>query len=164
MDRANWIRLRWCTSKEKASTNYAAATALPVATRPLQSHYRPVPTDPIAAWLRAYPPDVAKLAEAARKVIRRAVPSAVEKLRPGWQLIGYNAPHYFAFIAPKADYVMLGFEWGVMLPNLEGLLEGDGSQVRFVALRSAEMLRSHAVVELIRAAATLTPPPRRARQ
>ncbi len=123
-----------------------------------------MPNDPIAGWLCTYPTSIAKLSEGARKVIRRTVPDAVEKLRPGWQLIGYNAPRYFAFIAPKVDYVMLGFEWGVMLPNLDGLLEGDGSQVRFIAVRSAEVLRSQAVAELIRAAATLTPPPRRARR
>lgn len=135
-----------------------------LAARHRQSHDRPMPHDPIADWLQAYPASVAKLSEAARKVIRRTVPSAAEKLRPGWQLIGYNAPRYFAFIAPKVNYVMLGFEWGVMLPNLSGLLEGDGSQVRFIAVRSAEVLRSQAVVELIRAAATLAPPPRRAHQ
>jgi hypothetical protein len=121
-----------------------------------------MPNDPIAGWLQAFPTSIAKLSEAARQVILRTVPDAVEKLRPGWQLIGYNAPRYFAFIAPKVDYVMLGFEWGVMLPNLDGLLEGGGSQVRFIAVRSAEVLRSQAVAELIRAAATLPPPPRRA--
>jgi len=121
-------------------------------------------TDDTQQWLDAHAPPIARIAQGARKVIKRAVPEAVEKLRPGWRLIGYNAPHYFAFIAPKPDFVMLGFEWGVMLPNLDGLLQGDGSQVRFIALHALGDLKAPAVSELIRTASTITPPPRRARR
>lgn len=135
----------------------------PLAAPCVRGHDRGVLHDPITDWLGAYPAPIAQLCQVARKRIIKAVPQAVEKLRPGWQLIGYNAPRYFAFVAPKADHVMLGFEWGVMLPNLDGLLEGSGTQVRFVTVRSEQVLRSQALLELLRSAAALVPPPRRSR-
>lgn len=68
--------------------------------------------------------------QATRKGIIQAVPSAVERFRSGWGLVGYNAPSYFAFIFADADVVRLGFEWGVALADPLQLLEGDGRQVR----------------------------------
>ncbi len=105
-------------------------------------------------------PKTRRLAEAARKRILRVVPEATEKLRPGWGLIGYNAPAYFAFIAPERDALRIGFEWGVMLADPTRLLEGTGSQVRYVTIRSARDLAGPAVAELLRAAAAIRPPPR----
>ena len=105
-------------------------------------------------------PRARRLTEAARRRILRVVPEAVEKLRPGWGLIGYNAPAYFAFIAPGRDAVRIGFEWGVMLSDPNRLLEGGGSQVRYVTVRSSRDLGSLAVAELLRAAAAIRPPPR----
>jgi hypothetical protein len=65
-------------------------------------------------------PHVRRLAEGARKRILEVVPNATEKPRPGWGLIGYNAPAYFAFIVAAPDRVRIGFEWGVMLPDPAG--------------------------------------------
>jgi len=79
---------------------------------------------------------------------------------PGWGLIGYNAPAYFAFIAPGRDDVRIGFEWGVMLSDPDRLLEGRGSQVRYVTIRSVRVLQSRALAELLRSAAAIRPPHR----
>ena len=98
-------------------------------------------------------PEARKLAEAARKRILRVVPDATERLRPGWGLIGYNAPAYFAFILPYEQHVRIGFEWGVALPDPSGLLEGDGKQVRYVTVRSIKDLRRPALADLLAAAA-----------
>jgi hypothetical protein len=110
--------------------------------------------------LTACEPHVRRLAEGARKRILEVVPNATEKLRPGWGLIGYNAPAYFAFIVAAPGQVRIGFEWGVMLPDPKGVLEGDGSQVRYFAIRTAAALRSPALAALLRAAAAIRPPPR----
>jgi hypothetical protein len=116
--------------------------------------------DSIDELLSACEPGVRRLANAARKRISTVVPHATEKLRPGWGLIGYNAPAYFAFIAPARDHVRIGFEWGVMLADPQRILEGSGSQVRHVTIRTAGDLRAPALAELIRAAASIRPPPR----
>ena len=56
-------------------------------------------------------------------------PEAVEKAYPSWHGIGYRLPEsgYFCGICPLADSVKLGFEFGVLLPDPQGLLEGQGS-------------------------------------
>lgn len=110
--------------------------------------------------LVAAPPTVRALAEAARRLVIAVVPPAVERLRPGWGLIGYNAPAYFAFIAVDRDAIRIGFEWGVLLPDPTGLLEGAGSQVRHVTVRSAATLADPALASLVLAASRLVPPRR----
>ncbi|MGN6106129.1 MAG: hypothetical protein ACTHU0_13560 [Kofleriaceae bacterium] len=107
----------------------------------------------ITDFVRALPPAQRALVEAARSRIRSVVPIAVEKLRPGWGLIGYNAPAYFAFIHP-GPVLRIGFEWGVSLPDPDGLLEGNGRRVRHVPIRTAGDLRRAALADLLRTAAT----------
>ena len=50
-------------------------------------------------------PQARELAEAARRRFLEVVPDATVRLRPGWGLIGYNAPAYFAFIVPHEEQV-----------------------------------------------------------
>jgi hypothetical protein len=109
-------------------------------------------------FLAAFPVPVRRLAHAARERILTVVPDATERVRPGWKLIGYNAPAYFAFIVPQQERLRIGFEWGALLSDPQGLLEGTGSQVRYVTIRAASELRSRALAELLRSAAALRPP------
>lgn len=102
-------------------------------------------------------PRVRRLVEAARRAIPRAVPGATERLRAGWGIIGYDAPRYFAFVAPQRDHVRVGFERGVLLVDPARLLEGEGAQVRYVSIRSAADLRRPAFVALVRQAAGRAP-------
>jgi hypothetical protein len=115
----------------------------------------------IEELLSAYPPRVRRLAEGARARIREVVPEAVERLRAGWGLIGYDAPAYFAFVWPTREHARIGFEWGVMLPDPGGLLQGDGAQVRYVVVETIKQLRDPALALLLQEAAALRPPPRR---
>jgi hypothetical protein len=108
----------------------------------------------IGELLRGLDPRRRKLVEAARRRIRLVVPTAVERLRPGWGLIGYNAPGYFAFVVPGPGDVRIGFERGVSLPEPAALLEGQGRQIRYVTIPSAARLRSAALAELLRVAAS----------
>ena len=48
---------------------------------------------------------------------------------------------YFCFVARHPDHVTLSFEYGVLLANDAGLLEGSGSQVRYATIRRAEDIR-----------------------
>lgn len=114
----------------------------------------------VEEFLVRFDPPLQLLAQAARKRIRLAVPHAVERVRLGWKLIGYNAPAYFAFIAFEREHIRIGFEWGVLLADPGGLLEGAGSQVRHLSIQRVGELRNPAVTDLLRAAATQVPPPR----
>ena len=60
----------------------------------------PIPAD---AFLAGYPDGILEAAQALRGIVRRAVPGAVERVRSGWRLIGYDLPVgrrsvYFAFV------------------------------------------------------------------
>lgn len=101
---------------------------------------------PVEAFLEAFPEGVRRQAEILRGIVRRAVPAAVERVRPGWRLIGYDVPlarrrAYFAYIAPESEHVHLGFEHGVLMSDPEGLLEGEHlglRKVRYVTFRPGD--------------------------
>ena len=68
---------------------------------------------PPEAFLSAYPDEIRALAETLRGVVRRATPDAIERVRSGWRLIGYDLPVgrrtvYFAWVAPEPLHVHLG--------------------------------------------------------
>jgi hypothetical protein len=95
-----------------------------------------------------------------RALVRRAVPDAIEAVRPGWRLIGYDVPAgrrsaYFAFVMPEAQHVHLGFEYGVLLDDPGGALQGLGRQVRYVTLRQSDEISERVLESLVRQAARL---------
>jgi hypothetical protein len=126
---------------------------------------------PPEVFLEAYPPDIRALAERLRAVVRRSVPDAVERVRPGWRLIGYEVPvgrrlRYFAYVAPEPIHVHLGFEYGIAVPDPDGLLEGahlNLRQVRYVTYRPGDEVPEPALVRLTREAAAVAALPRVAR-
>lgn len=113
--------------------------------------------DTILAVLARCSPEGRGIAERCRLRILDLVPHAVERLRPGWGLIGYDAPHYFAFLDAGPASVRLGFEWGVQLPDPEGILEGSGRRVRLRTLRTVEDVENPALAALILQAADIAP-------
>lgn len=126
------------------------------------------PETEIEAFLAGFSPEIHELANLARQVVRQAVPDAVEKLYPGWRLVGYRVPvargtRYFAFVLPKDGEVQVGFELGVFLTRHPDLLLGSGTQVRYVALRPGERFPSAELSEIVREAAHLAQAPRGAR-
>jgi hypothetical protein len=93
-----------------------------------------VPPD---VFLAAYPDGIRAAAEELRAIVRRAVPEAVERVRGGWRLIGYEVPlgrrsRYFAYIAPEPIHVHLGFEYGAWMADPDRLLEGAHLKLRKV--------------------------------
>ena len=67
--------------------------------------------------LEDFPPPMQAIAQRLREIVRGTVPDAVERVRPGWRLIGYDLPIgrklvYFAYVAPEIEHVHLGFEHG----------------------------------------------------
>lgn len=121
--------------------------------------------DPIPPeiFLSAYPPPIQELAERLRDVVHEAVPEALERVRTGWRLIGYDVPvgrrtRYFAFVAPEPEHVHLGFEHGIWMSDPEGLLQGahlDLRKVRFVTYRPGDDIPTESLVRYAREAADL---------
>jgi hypothetical protein len=120
----------------------------------------PIPPD---LFLDGYAPEIRDLAERLRDVVRDAVPEAIERVRAGWRLIGYDVPlarrtRYFAFVAPEPEHVHLGFEYGAWMTDPDGILRGahlDLKKVRFVTYRPGDRIPTDALVQYTREAADL---------
>jgi hypothetical protein len=127
---------------------------------------------PADAFLDGYPTEIRRLADRLRSVVRRAVPDAVERVRIGWRLIGFDVPTtdrrtaYFAYVAPERVHVHLGFEHGIWLSDPERLLEGAHlrlRKVRFVTFVPGQPIPTRSLVGLTREAAHIATLPRAAR-
>jgi hypothetical protein len=86
----------------------------------------------VADLLSNYPPPIQDIAEKLRNVILAIAPDALEKANRGWRSISFRDRQvgYFCGIFPFEDYVDLIFEFGVLLPDPNGILLGDAKQVR----------------------------------
>ena len=117
-------------------------------------------TIPPEALLEGHDDHIRAIAEALRSVVRATLPDALERVRPGWGLIGYDVPvgrrtAYACFVWPEPVHVHLGFEHGVVMTDPHGLLQGAGTtkRVRWLTFTDVEGTDAPAVRELIRESA-----------
>ena len=118
---------------------------------------------PPELFLSGYPDDIVEIAERLRDVVSEAVPEAIERVRTGWRLIGYDVAagrgtRYFAFVAPEPEHVHLGFEYGIWMADPDEILLGahlDLRKVRFVTYRPGDTIPTEALVRYTREAADL---------
>jgi hypothetical protein len=116
---------------------------------------------PAEAFLAGYPDEIRAAADTLRAAVRRVVPDAIERVRPGWRLIGYDLPVgrrtvYFAFVIPELVHVHLGFEHGIFMADPERRLEGAHlrlKKVRFVTFEPGDAIPEAAMEALVRDAA-----------
>ena len=101
-------------------------------------------TCPPEQILAGHSAEVVALANDARAMIQDMIEGVTEHGYPGWKLIGLRRRGYFGYIAPMADHIRIGFEYGYAVPNITGILQGDG-QVRYIEIRDREFLHSRAV-------------------
>lgn len=92
-----------------------------------------------------------------REIILEVDPAACEVVRLGDRAATYGVgpkkmSEGYAYIMPFAAWVNLGFYKGTDLPDPEGLLEGTGSTLRHVKIRSLGTVESPALRELLAAA------------
>jgi hypothetical protein len=121
------------------------------------------PPDEIAAFLDSYSPATRRTMEWLRAAIRRAVPSAVERLRPGWRLLGYDLPitrhgTYFAWIWPEVEHVHVGWQVGTLMADPDGHLRGAHlklKKVRYLTYEPGERPDAKLVVHFTRDAARI---------
>ena len=120
-------------------------------------------TDEIGLFLEHYPPRVAEHAQELRRVVRRAVPASIERLRPGWKLIGYDLPvtrhgTYFAWVWPQIEHVHVGWEVGTLMDDPRGLLQGaqlNLKKVRYLTFEPDQEIDAELVTEFTQHAAEI---------
>src|SRR5262245_3979789 len=112
---------------------------------------------PPEALLAEFPAVTQDTAHALRAIVREAVPDSWERVRVGWHLIGYDLPLrrygvYFAYVAPEAAHVHLGFEWGALMDDPARLLQGEGltKQVRWLTFTSPDEILREPTLALVR--------------
>jgi hypothetical protein len=127
---------------------------------------------PPESLLAAVPPPMRAIAEELRALVRAATPDAVERVRPGWRLIGYDLPigpkrtAYFCFVLPEPRHVHLGFENGVLMSDPDGVLQGAGvtKRVRWVTFREGEQVDARRLARFVLEAARVARLPADERQ
>ena len=117
---------------------------------------------PPEAFLAGYPDPMRDIAERLRVIVRRAAPDAIEAVRPGWRLIGYDVPigrraAYFAWVSPEYEHVHLGFPHGVLMDDPGSRLSGAGVtlQARWLTFRPGDPIDAATCAELVREAARI---------
>ena len=118
---------------------------------------------PPELFLEGYPPAIRERAERLRAIVRRAVPDVIERVRPGWRLIGYDIPvgrrfRYFAWVAPEPLHVHLGFEVGTLMADPDGVLQGAHlklKKVRFLTFRAGDRIPEARLAALTKQAARI---------
>lgn len=103
------------------------------------------------------PPSQHAAMQRLRAIILEVDPSACEVVRLGDRAATYGVgpkkmSEGYAYIIPFAAWVNLGFYKGTDLPDPEGLLEGTGSKLRHVKVRSLDDAERPALRALLAAA------------
>ena len=116
------------------------------------------PAKQIAAFIKKFDPAVAKLIRSVRSALRKRLPTAIEQVYDNYNflVIGFCASERtsdcIVSLAASAKGVALSFYHGASLPDPDKILQGSGSQNRFLRLEGAVTLAQPAVASLIRAA------------
>jgi len=110
--------------------------------------------------LEGYPGPMRAIAERLRVIVRRAAPEAIERVRPGWRLIGYDVPigrrtAFFAWVVPQFEHVHLGFPHGVVMDDPSRKLAGAGVtlQARWLTFNPGDAIDGAACADFVREAA-----------
>jgi hypothetical protein len=122
---------------------------------PTNGSRRPSTDDEIAEFLAAYPPRIARHSQELRRILRKTVPGASERIRPGWRLIGYDLSvtkggTFFAWVWPELEHVHVGWEVGTLLSDPEGLLRGAHlklKKVRYLTYEPGDRIDARPIVD-----------------
>jgi hypothetical protein len=127
----------------------------------------PIETIPLEAFLADYPPSHTGIANALRGIVQDAVPEAVERVRTGWRLIGYDLPVkrrsvFFAWIWLEPEHVHLGFPRGVHMADPRGVMNGAGitKLARWLTYEPGDRIDADLATELVLEAARVAVIPR----
>jgi hypothetical protein len=116
---------------------------------------------PPEALLADYPEPLAGIAQQLRVIVRTAVPEAIEAVRPGWRLIGYDLPvgrrtTFFAWIWPEPGHVHLGFPQGILMAD-PTRLSGAGvtKRARWLTFVAGDLIAADVCANFVQEAARI---------
>ena len=107
--------------------------------------------------LLRYSQNIQRLALAVRELILVEAPEANEFVYEVYTIANHfsftdRPSDAFVFITTHAGWVNLGFNWGALLPNPDGLLRGEGKLIRHIRITQEADLDAPGVCESLRAA------------
>jgi hypothetical protein len=113
--------------------------------------------------LAPHPPHLREVAEALRILVKQTVPDAIEGVRSGWRLIGYDVPvrrgtRFFAWVWPELEHIHIGFEHGVLMDDPDGILRGAElrlKRVRYLTLTDVDQIDHERTAGFLREAVRL---------
>ena len=113
--------------------------------------------DHTADYLREHHPDAAELALWVRGVLLEAAPGLEQRVYQGWQAIGFvhAGAGYVCGLFPRPSALLLTFEHGALPPDPDGLLTGDGRQVRSLPVTARDDRTRRRIVEFLDSAVFL---------
>ena len=84
--------------------------------------------------LSSYPPPIVGTVDRLVQLIHQMAPDVKEKVNQGWRSISYRDAQvgYFCGLFPFEDHVDLIFEFGSLLADTDGVLQGDTRQTRYL--------------------------------
>ena len=113
--------------------------------------------------LEGYPEPMRAVAERLRVAVRHVMPEAIERVRVGWRIIGYDVraggrSAYFAWIMPQIEHVHLGFVHGAFMNDPARELEGAGTTVlaRWLTFLPGDPIDERTIERLMREAARVS--------
>jgi hypothetical protein len=118
------------------------------------------PTEDLIRHLSAFDLRVGELALMLREVVLDEAPAANEGLYSGYALsISYSFTDKwtqgFCYIGVYRNHVNLGFIQGADLPDPQGLLQGEGKQLRHIKIKTPGDLEQNHLRRFLRAAIKL---------
>lgn len=115
-----------------------------------------MPKTTLEEFLALCSPAVRELTLAARTLILRVFPDALEMVDAPSKIIAYGRGRKYAdlvfALAPFSAHVNLMFARGAALPDPSGLLQGSGKWARHVKITSPADLENPALITLLEAA------------
>jgi hypothetical protein len=119
----------------------------------------------VAGLIDRYSPEVARVARASRRRLRRLLPGAIELVYDNYNALALafgpteKASDAILSLALYPRWVSLFFARGARLPDPQHVLRGSGSRMRHVVLERADVLDGPPIRALIRAAVRTHPRP-----
>jgi hypothetical protein len=106
----------------------------------------PSPSSQLTAFINCYPPEMARAFKAARKKMRTLIPRGYELVYDNYNGLGIGygpnerSPGAVISILAYPRWITLFFLYGARLDDPKRLLEGSGSRVRSIRLKSPDDL------------------------
>lgn len=109
------------------------------------------------ALVEGFPPSVVALTRDLIAMLLRIRPDFVARVRSGWRSVNFRHPRagFVCGVFPSPGSVALVFEHGRLLSDANGLLQGDGSRMRYIPLVPGDVLPETEIALLIAEAIAL---------